>query len=168
MKKIDKKEVISDLAVIAIAVIVFYLISKFLAMPISVHGTSMENTIKENSAGLSFYYDLDNIERFDIVVVDTNQDKLLFKRVIGLPNETIEYKNNKLFVDGKEVKEEFLDTSTYTGDYSISLKDNEYFCLGDNREVSNDSRYYGTFKKEDIVSSHVFLIYPFNRIGFYK
>lgn len=168
MKKIDKKEVISDLVVIAVAVMVFYLISKFLAMPISVHGTSMEDTIKENSVGLSFYYDLDNIERFDIVVVDINQDKLLFKRVIGLPNETIEYKNNKLFVDGKEVKEEFLDTSTYTGDYSISLEDNEYFCLGDNREVSNDSRYYGTFKKGDIVSSHVFLIYPFNRIGFYK
>lgn len=168
MKKIDKKEVISDLVVIAVAVIVFYLISNFLAMPVNVHGTSMEDTIKENSLGCSFYYDLDNIERFDIVVVDTNQDKLLFKRIIGLPNETIEYKNNKLFVDGKEVKEGFLDEDTYTGDYSITLNDDEYLCLGDNREVSNDSRFYGAFKKEDIVSSHIFLIYPFNRIGFYK
>ena len=53
----------------------------------------------------------------------------------------------------------------YTNDFEITLGENEYFCLGDNRPVSKDSRYYGAFSKEEIKSTHFFVYYPFNRIG---
>ena len=59
----------------------------------------------------------------------------------------------------------FVKPVRYTSEF---LKDNEYFCLGDNRDVSNDSRFYGPFKKENIETSHIFILYPFNRIGFIK
>ena len=168
MKKNKKKEIITDLLIVVIVFTVFFVITKFLCTFINVKGTSMQDTLQENDKGMSFYYDLDNIQRFDIVVVNTESEKSLIKRVIGLPNEKIEYRDNKLYVNGEYIKEEFLKDGIITNNFNITLKDNEYFCLGDNRGVSNDSRFYGPFKKENIETSHIFILYPFNRIGFIK
>ena len=69
--------------------------------------------------------------------------------ILGLPGETIEYKDNKLYINDKEVKlnMEFHDTN----DFIAETKDNEYFVLGDNREVSKDSRILGNFTKDKII-----------------
>ena len=79
--------------------------------------------------------------------------------------DRIAYINNMLFINGEYVEEDFLSDDVYTNDFEITLGENEYFCLGDNRPVSKDSRYYGTFSKEEIKSTHFFVYYPFNRIG---
>ena len=81
-----------------------------------------------------------------------------------MPNETIEYKDNKLYVNGEYIAEDFLSDVT-TDDLRIVLGEDEYFCLGDNREVSKDSRYYGAFSKNDIDSLKMLVFYPFTEFG---
>ena len=155
------------LQILISSALIVFISSKFLFFSAEVVGTSMYPTLQDGDRGFSFII-LRNIEikRFDICVVDSNKTSdLLIKRVIGLPNETVEYKNNKLYINGEYIKEDFLDDDVFTNDFSYTLKDGEYFCLGDNREVSRDSRYYGSFTKEEIISTSFFAYYPFNRFG---
>ena len=107
------------------------------------------------------------IKRFDVAVIKTGDDsssKLIVKRVIGLPNETLEFKDNKLYINGEYVEEPFLN-NTNTADFKEVLGSNEYFCMGDNREVSRDSRFYGPFSSKQIRSTHLMIFYPFARFG---
>ena len=116
-----------------------------------------------------FYYD---IKRFDIVVVDY-PDEPLIKRVVGLPGEKIEYRNNKLYINDKLVKENF-EVNGKTGDYEIIesgesvIPDDMYFVMGDNRINSTDSRSIGPVKKEQILGKANFVLYPFNKFGLIK
>lgn len=161
-------EIIKDFFQVGItAIIVVFICFKFLFISAQVHGTSMYPTLQTNDRGFSFVLTKNlGIERFDICVIDSSKaSELLVKRVIGLPNDTIAYINNMLFINGEYVEEEFLSDDVYTNDFEITLGENEYFCLGDNRPVSKDSRYYGAFSKEEIKSTHFFVYYPFNRIG---
>ena len=110
------------------------------------------------------------LNRFDICIVkvsEESKEKKLVKRLIGLPNEKIEYKNNKLYVNGEFIKEDFL-IDTYTNDFSIKLSEDQYYFLGDNRVHSNDSRYYGPFNSESIIASKIFVFYPFDNFGVKK
>lgn len=166
MNKKIKDEIVSDIIVGIVAIVIVIILNNFVFMPARVTGTSMCHTLEEDELCFSFYYDKDNIDRFDIVVIQTDESKKLIKRVIGLPNEKIEYKDNKLYIDGKYVKEDFLEDDTITNDFVYKLRDNEYFCLGDNREVSKDSRIYGPFMKDSIIASHIFIYYPINKMRF--
>ena len=168
MKKSIVREIITDLLIVAAAIAVFFTISKVGCNFVIISGSSMNDTLKDGDAALTFYYDVNNIERFDIAVIQTEGKKRLIKRVIGLPSEEIEYKDNKLYINGEYIEENFLDDSTFTNDFKVDLNEDEYYCLGDNREISNDSRSYGPFSKNSILNSHIFIIYPFNRIGFHK
>ena len=64
------------------------------------------------------------------------------------------------------VEEPFLEDNVNTTDLEIKLSENEYYCLGDNRNISRDSRYYGPFSSDIILSTHLFVLYPFKDIGF--
>ena len=129
------------------------------------------------------------INRFDIVVAKekTNDENIfIIKRVIGLPGDTVEYKKDQLYVNGKKMNEPYLDSfkaklkdgslidyfTKINSDYAnfnfntdylttdksgndsfkITLKNDEYFLLGDDRPISKDSRSVGPIKKSDIVS----------------
>ena len=155
---------------ISVAIISFVLV-KFIILPCQVQGTSMYPTLKDKDRCYSFVITKNlGIKRFDICVVETDDDtkeKLLVKRVIGLPNETVEYKNNQLFINGEKMSEDFLNGVT-TEDLKVTLGSNEYYCLGDNREVSKDSRYYGPFKDDKIKATNIFVIYPFSNFGVKK
>lgn len=125
------------------------LILRIFFTPFFVVGPSMEPTLHNGNIGISYNH-FKNIKRNDIVLVKNKAtSKTIIKRVIGLPGEKIEYKDNKLYVNDKEYKDKF---SNATSDYSITLTDNQYFCLGDNRLVSADSRTFGSFSKHDIKS----------------
>ena len=114
-----------------------------------VNGSSMYPTLQENERGIALRTNFfKQIKRFDIVVINYD-GRYLVKRVIGLPGETIKYRNNKLYINNNLVLEDFLD-DTYTGDIEETLGVDEYFCLGDNRQSSADSRVYGAFMKESI------------------
>ena len=165
-----KKSVFLDLLLFfAKAVILVIILINFVFMPCVVNGRSMEPTYEEGEYGYSFIITKKiAINRFDTAVIKVNDgEKLLVKRVIGLPGETIEYKDNRLYVNGEYVEEPFLGDVT-TSDFKVSLSDNEYYCMGDNRNISRDSRFYGPFPGKQIVSTHLFVIYPFNTFGYNK
>ena len=162
-----KKTLIDIIEVIAISILVALLCFKFVFISAQVNGTSMYPTLKDGDKGYSFIIKKNiSINRFDICVIDSDKcDELLVKRIIGLPNETIEYKDNKLYINGEYYEEDFVNDDAITEDLTITLGDDEYFCLGDNRLVSRDSRYYGSFNKDEILSTGMFVFYPFSDFG---
>lgn len=145
-----------------------------------VEGHSMDPTLKDGNYLVTINYFIP--ERNDLVTAK-EENKVIIKRVIGLPNDTIEFKNDKLYINGIEQDESYLNTfkEAFTKDrlheeysynqayqtraaqmthftldnedrseFKITLKDNEYYLLGDNRPVSKDSREVGTFTRNQI------------------
>ena len=167
MKEFGK--IIKDTVEVLLAsIIAVFVLLKFVISPCQIVGTSMYPTLKDGQSTFSLkFMKYIDIDRFDICVLDVSDkdnEKLIVKRIIGLPNETIEYKDNKLYVNGEYIAEDFLSGVT-TDDLRIVLGEDEYFCLGDNREVSKDSRYYGAFSKNDIDSLKMLVFYPFTEFG---
>lgn len=149
-----------------IIVVVVVIIRTFLVTPAIVDGASMDYILEDGQLVIvnKIVYKIKDVNRFDIVVLNNEQDgDKIIKRVIGLPNETIEYKNNKLYVNGKLVNQNYVVKDTE--DFTIKTGENEYFVLGDNRVVSKDSRMLGNFKKKDIVGRVNFRLLPFDEFG---
>ena len=152
-----------------IIILVVMLIRTFLVTPAVVDGASMDYTLENGQLVLinKFVYNVKDVKRFDVVVLDNKKegDKII-KRIIGLPNETIEYNNNQLYINGKRMEENYEFTNTE--DFTYTTKDGEYFVLGDNRVVSKDSRMLGTFGEDDIVGRVNFRLFPFRKFGTVK
>ena len=150
-------------------VLIVVLIRTFLITPAAVSGSSMESTLNNHDLVIinKLVYRIKPIERFDIVVVNNDEDNdRIIKRVIGLPNETVEYKDNKLYINGKLIETKL--SFEYTDDFKVETKEDEYFVLGDNRDVSKDSRMLGSFNKKDIVGRVGIRFYPFDKVGYVK
>lgn len=161
-KKIFKEYVIYVLVLIIILLAKTYIIS-----PIVVSGDSMDSTLKSGDVMLlnKLEYRTSEIKRFDIVVVKY-EGRYIIKRVIGLPGDEVKVEDNTLYINGKAYVEKYLDKDTTTDDFIIDeVPKNHYFVLGDNREVSLDSRIIGPVSKEDIVGKAIYTIFPFNRWG---
>ena len=141
-------------------------IRAFIATPVRVDGASMNPTLEDGEILILKKYDR-SLERFDIVVLDYNGEKLV-KRVIGLPGEKIAYKDNKLYVDGKRVKEPFEHEVTDDFELEEQIPEGYYFVLGDNRINSTDSRMIGAISKEQIQGTTNFSIFPFDKFGTVK
>jgi len=158
------KSIIKEYGLYVITIILVLLVKKFVVSPIKVNGTSMMTTLHDGDIMILniIGYRFDEINRFDIVVVDEGNEYLI-KRVIGLPGEEIEYKDNQLYINGKKVKENY--GSQVTEDFKVKVKKNSYFVLGDNRTNSLDSRHFGSFKKDRIIGKTSLIIFPFNRFG---
>ena len=163
----NKKEWISYIVII----VTIILIRTFIATPVMVDGVSMVPTLVDNQVLVLYKLDK-NYKRFDIVVIDheiNNENEHLVKRVIGLPGEYVEYKDSKLYVNKKEVKEDFIKVET--DDFSLAklgfleIPENYYFVVGDNRGDSSDSRVLGLIPKKEIEGKVVFSLFPFKRFG---
>ena len=160
IKKIGK-EIIPYLVII----ILVLLIKAFIFTPVIVNGPSMMTNLHDKDIMIldKIGMKINGINRFDIVVIQTSQSKII-KRVIGLPGEIIEYKDNKLYINDKEVEDPY--PSQITGDIERQLiPENTYYVLGDNRTDSVDSRILGPIDKSKILGHATFIIYPFNRFG---
>lgn len=156
---------IKDYVYIILAVV---LIRSFIVTPALVDGASMDETLKDGELVLinKFVYIVSDINRFDVVVVNNEHDEdKIIKRVIALPNEKIEYKDDVLYINDKEVKGM---TFEHTSDFVYETKDDEYFVMGDNRDISKDSRMLGNFKSKDIVGKVNLRIFPFKKFGSIK
>lgn len=151
-------------------VFVVLCIKEFVFSTVLVSGASMNDTLESGDLMIldKVSYRLGDIKRFDIVVVQVGNQKLI-KRVIGLPGEYIEYKENTLYVDGKKIEDN--STDEITNDFSIKnlelekIPEDCYFVLGDNRDDSLDSRIFGVVSKDDILGKAEFILFPFNRFG---
>lgn len=166
------KKIIKELYPYVIIVVCVILFRTFIATPVRVDGDSMRESLHNGDILILNKLD-NNYKRFDVVVVNYNKSKLV-KRIIGLPGENIEYKNNKLYINNKEIEDvETIRTLDFSLEelYAINeIPKDHYFVMGDNRGNSLDSRDYrvGLIKKEDIVGVTIFRLYPFNKIGLVK
>lgn len=167
------KKFIKEVLPYIVIIIIVLLIKKFLFSPIRVIGPSMNHTLLDGDIMIldKISYRFNDIERFDIVVIKTNKTKII-KRVIGLPGDKIEYKDNKLCINGEYVKEDFLDKNTKTYDFTLydltgyeTIPEGYYFVMGDNREESSDSRIIGLISKKNIEGHAKYTIFPFRRFG---
>ena len=166
---------------ILITVVAAMVILVFVARKEEVRGTSMYPTLVEGESviiNMAANY-VGEIKRFDVVVArEYRSDDLWVKRVIGLPGETISYREDVLYVDGKAMEEPFLDKKYveqvkksanklyFTQDYiSNKLGMNEYLLVGDIRNESLDSRNdaVGPFQREQIIARGVFVYQPFSK-----
>lgn len=173
-------EIVDFLKSVIISLIIVFLMTQFVIKPIRVDGSSMYPTLKDRQVGFSNIIALrfQEIERFDVVIVFVPQtNEHLVKRVIGLPNDTIKFVDDVLYVNGYPVEQPFLDPEymnlkikeyslpNFTQDFGpVSLGENEYFLMGDNRPSSSDSRRFGPFRLSQIVSKDAYIIYPFNEM----
>lgn len=136
--------------VTAIIVFVVMMIFNYNYALILVNGESMSPNY-HNGDILFSQKQYDYLSRFDVVIINSPKaDNVLIKRVVGLPGETIEYLDNQLYVNGEYI-EDMYGTST-TQNFTITLDENSYYCLGDNREHSYDSRKYGSFSDKEILA----------------
>ena len=104
----NMKNIIKENIVYIVIILLVILIKIFIVTPVRVRGESMEKTLQNNDIMIlnKMAYKFNDIKRFDIVVIDIT-DEYIIKRVIGLPGEKVEYKNNKLYINGKEKKETY-------------------------------------------------------------
>lgn len=171
-------EALDLLKTFIVCFIVVFLITRFVVKPVQVDGDSMYPTLVDEEIGFVNIFSAQHfgIERYDVVVVqnEVTQDPWV-KRVIGMPNDTIYAKDDVVYVNGEPLDEPYLDNSyaesirsqgrNFTEDFGpITLGDDEYFLMGDNRIVSYDSRKVGAFHIDDIIGKDVYVLYPFSQI----
>jgi len=148
---------------VVIALAIFVIIYLFLFQPHQVRGNSMYPNFHDADYLLTdkISYRLGTPKRDDIVifVAPKNEDYDYIKRVIGLPGEKVGLnENNQVLIDNQILAEPYLpeETTTYSGNFleageTITIPENQYFVLGDNRNHSSDSRDWGFVPKENIV-----------------
>ena len=167
-----KKEIISWVVEIILVIFLAYLVTSYGVEKTTVVGTSMENTLANGDKLIinKMVYRFTSPKRFDIIVFKNNgkeHNYYTIRRVIGLPGETVQIMDGKVYIDGNELSEEILVNKMASGGLAkepITLEENEYFVLGDNRNGSEDSRFgnVGNITKDSIVGKAWLRLNPFN------
>ncbi len=151
-----------------IAVLISYGIIRYVAHQTKVEGISMETTLKNNDhiivEEVSYYFH--EPRRYDIIVFPFTDNRQYIKRIIGLPNETIQIREGKVYINGAELNETYgneIIEKPGLAEEEIKLGKDEYFVLGDNRNSSVDSRSeeVGTVKRDEIIGRACFRFFPF-------
>lgn len=155
------------LRLVVICLALLYILPTFILRPLQVHGPSMYPTLQDGEPFLTNVaaYLMFGVDRFDIVALkDEESGEQWIKRVIGLPNETVEVRDGKLYINGEFVEEPFLEEGTITYDFAaVTLGEDEYFVMGDNRTNSLDSRKRGPFPKSAILGKYAYVYFPWDR-----
>lgn len=158
-------ELIKKEKLFILAIIIIILLKIFIFNFILVKGDSMNPKYKNNDFMFlnKIIYKFTPIKRGDVVVLKYKNDDLI-KRVIGLPKDKIKVENGKLYINNKEYKENYINSYTASEDFDeVTIKNNEYFVMGDNRYNSYDSRRFGPINKKDIMGKVEFRIFPFDK-----
>ena len=174
------REVISFVLYIGVVFVLTFLVIRYVGQRTEVSGSSMENTLSngDNLIVDKISYRFRDPERFDIIVFPYQHgaDTYYIKRIIGLPGETVRIDaNGIIYINGEELVESYgreviSPDKLGLAENEITLGDDEYFVLGDNRNASSDSRdpSVGNVHREDIIGRAWLRIYPFNKIGFIR
>ena len=156
-------------AIVIGALAVALIVKTFLIQAFFIPSLSMYSTLDKGDRVLvnKLSYHVHDIHRGDIVVfkkppgVEDTDIKDLIKRVVGLPGDTVEGKNGKVYVNGKALDEGYLDQGVTTSDFQRrTIGDDEIWVMGDNRGNSEDSRYFGPIKKDLVVGRAFVRVWP--------
>lgn len=166
-------EVFSWIKIIVIALVIALIINNFIIINANVPSGSMENTIMtgDRMIGLRTAYWFSSPKRGQVVIFKfpDNEEETFVKRIIGLPGETVHIKNGKVYINNSKkplkedyLKEEWVEGNNFSEPFKVP-KDS-YFCMGDNRNVSNDARYWNKkyVKRNKILAKAEFAYWPWN------
>lgn len=174
--KSSRKRIVLEILIYIVALyFAAFIVPRYILQRTIVVGDSMETTLHdgENLWVEKISYHFDKLKRFDVIVFyphGKEDEEYYIKRIIGLPGETIQITGENIFINGELLTEDFgKDPIRKPGMAAnpITLSEDEYFVLGDNRTVSLDSRYeeVGPVKKENIGGRAIFRLWPINKMG---
>jgi len=158
---------------VAIAFVLSKVLSAYVVQSTRVDGASMETALQDGECLMidKLTYRMRDPERFEIVIFPFEEDVFYIKRIIGLPGETVQILDGKVYIDGEPLEgdiysEEWIENPG-RAEEPIELGENEYFLLGDNRNKSLDSRYeiVGDVELDQFVGRAFFRYYPFDQMG---
>lgn len=167
------REILEYVGMIGAVVVIAFLLETFIVINARIPSASMENTIMTSDRifGNRLAYINDDPKRYDIVIFKYPDDEsqLFIKRVIGLPGETVEIIDGKVYINNSaEPLDDSFCPETPEGDFGpYVVPEGSYFMLGDNRNHSRDSRYWdNTFVSKDaILGKTIFRYWPITEIG---
>ena len=172
-KKTLKQEIISWIVTLATAIVLALVIRTFIFEPIRVDGSSMADTLHDGEITFTFKtgYLFNDPQRQDVVICRyPNRKEYFVKRVMGVPGDTIAILGTTVYINGQPVEEPYLTAERNRYDHTmlpITLGENEYFVMGDNRDNSNDSRNLtkvGPITRDMIVGHVACVLFPFDAI----
>ncbi|KKS20326.1 MAG: Signal peptidase I [candidate division WWE3 bacterium GW2011_GWC1_41_7] len=175
MKSNFAKTIAEIVEVGIIGLVVIFFVYLFAGQPLRVTGDSMVPNFYDGEQIIAEKISIKTgeIERGDIVIFKhpTYLDRLVIKRVVGLPNEKISLNGGRIYVDGRELIESYIPQNTSTKEGTVIMENSEYevpqdgyILLGDNRENSTDSRNWGAIKRDLIVGKGFVIYYPLNKV----
>ena len=169
-----RKEIFDWIKAILIALILTFVIRTFLFAPFQVDGDSMLPNFHDGERLIAneIIYDLQTPKRGDVVIFHFDEQRDYIKRVIAIPGDTVEMKNDQLYINGEATKEPYLASVKeqvhqmgliLTDDFGpFTVEDGHLFVLGDNRRNSKDSRMIGQIPYEQVVGRADVVFWPFS------
>lgn len=165
------------IVVVVGAVVVALLVKTFLVQAFRIPSESMDPTLQVGDRVLvnKLSYRLHDVNRGDVVVFTRpgnlpegpDQPDDLIKRVVGLPGETVQAKDGKVYVDGRPLDEPYLPAGTRTENLEnpVKVPAGEVLVLGDNRSNSADGRVFGPIPEDTIIGRAFVIVWPLSRFG---
>lgn len=176
-KKSFLRQVVETILYFATILVAVLVVQRYIIQPVEVNGSSMETTLSDKNHLLleKVSYLFSEPKRFDVVVFhpyEDEKDVCYIKRIIGLPGETVQIIDNVIYINGEPLQENYgrenVIVDAGIASEPITLSDNEYFVLGDNRNNSKDSRNesVGTVSKDSILGRAWCRIWPLSDFEF--
>lgn len=165
------KKVQKTLSILVVVAAISVLVATLWMPVLKIYGSSMDPTLENGQIVVSIK--TKKLKSGDVVAF-WQGNKLLVKRVIASPGQKVDIDvNGKVFVDGKAISESYLDSESFGNtdiDFPHQVEESRWFCMGDNRESSIDSRsaVIGDISKEQIEGKVLFSVWPLNKIGIVK
>lgn len=174
------KKYLKWIRTVLLALLLAFVFRSYLFASYVVDGESMEPTLYDGNLLMvnKAVYDWSEIDRQQVIVFHANEDEDYVKRVIGIPGDEIEFKNDQLYVNGVLMDESYLDDLRpsddlpFTEDFTLeevtgstTVPEGQLFVMGDNRRDSLDSRYFGFVSEETVVGKVDVRYWPFSQAG---